>query len=143
MDKKSKTRNLKEEEQNEVVNREDEYEEAVSKVKRGLTDLSRALNQVAASLRETHSIKVRQISYENCIEYFVENKPPKFARAAILREKLGLLWREYKITQIYLDRNDEVVRDLSGRVYGRVVLADRLDDELDYAFGKYDILIVE
>jgi hypothetical protein len=122
---------------------QDERDEAINKVKSNLADLSKALNLVAASIREMNSVHVRKITYENCIEYFVENKPPKFLRAAILRETIGMFRKEYKITQIYLDKNDDLVRDLRGRVYGRVVLADKIDEELEYAFGKYDILIVE
>ena len=88
---------------------------------------------------------VREVSYEDCINYFVANEPPEFSRAAILLQKTGFFpfTDRYKITQVYLDANDEVVRDARGRTCGRALTADHLDDELKYAFGKHKILIVE
>jgi hypothetical protein len=87
---------------------------------------------------------VRAASYEDCINYFVANEPPEFSRAAILREKVGFFpFTRYKITQIYLDVNDEVVRDEKGAACGRSFLADSLDDELRQFFGNRKILIVE
>lgn len=99
------------------------------------------LSQVVKSWQpETGLEKKRQITYEEAIEFFLDNQPRRFERAAMMRERRG---RGYVFSQVYLDQRDNLVRDSAGKVVGRQLWVERLDSELTEVFADKDIVIVE
>ncbi|NMG09505.1 hypothetical protein [Brasilonema sp. UFV-L1] len=87
-------------------------------------------------------IEVQVLTYDSAIEYFVENRPPEsnVVKGAILR---GTEARGQSIIQVFLDKENQLVCMPDGRPYGRKLIARKLDNELDEAFGNEDLIIVE
>ena len=81
------------------------------------------------------------LTYKTAIDYFLEERPkyPKNSVGVILRQKSsdGL-----KIYQVFLDSNDELICYPEGRPYGRLLLAEQLDQELEEAFGDKDMVLI-
>jgi hypothetical protein len=87
-------------------------------------------------------IEVQVLTYDSVIEYFVKNRPPEnnVAKGAILRE---IEAHGQSIIQVFLDKKNQLVCMPDGRPYGRKLIARKLDNELDEAFGNEDLIIVE
>ncbi|EDX72427.1 hypothetical protein MC7420_3499 [Coleofasciculus chthonoplastes PCC 7420] len=82
------------------------------------------------------------ITYEETIKYFVSTRPndPRIKKGAILR-KYHI--QGHQISQMFLDKNNELVCDPTGKPYGRQLVAVKLDEELLDTFGNKNVIIVE
>ena len=82
------------------------------------------------------------MTYEEAIKYFVSARPndPRIKKGAILR-KYHI--QGHQISQMFLDKNNELVCDPTGKPYGRQLVAIKLDEELLDTFGDKDVIIVE
>lgn len=87
--------------------------------------------------------EVRSLAkYSEVINYFVKDRPREHqvTGGAILRkpDQNGEL-----ITQVFLDKHNDVVCSSGGRPYGRRFVARELDRELREAFGSKSLIIVQ
>jgi len=75
------------------------------------------------------------LSYEEAMKYFIEHKndSPDSVKGALLKEAAG---NGFVITQVFLDKNNNVVGGVKRRV-------KRLDNELLNLFKEHDLIIVE
>ncbi|MEO0967416.1 MAG: hypothetical protein AAFX80_03515 [Cyanobacteria bacterium J06639_18] len=94
--------------------------------------------KIPISERDSNSI----LTYSAVIKYFVTERPEdiKIKKGAVLLEKCS---QGFLITQVFLDSNNQLVCDVHDRPYGRRVLAIKIDKELQDAFGKQNLIIVE
>jgi hypothetical protein len=83
----------------------------------------------------------RELTYEEVMKYFIAHKNDKdeIVKGAILKESAG---SGYKITQMFLDKNNKNVVSASGAILGRTFKVRSLDDELINLFKKEDLLII-
>lgn len=88
--------------------------------------------------------KIRQMTYKNAIEYFINNKPPiPFESGAMLIEHDDGAGSAFFI-QIFLDKdNSPIVNPITQAPYGRRCLIRGMDDELIAAFGNKKVVIVK
>lgn len=79
--------------------------------------------------------KVGILTFREVVRYFKENRPSdsRVAGGALLRQS-GMMHSRY--VQVFLDASDQVITDTQGTVYGRVIRADHVDDDLAAAFGR-------
>jgi hypothetical protein len=79
--------------------------------------------------------KIRLLTLREVVRYFKENQPtgPRVASGALLRQR-GMMSGRY--VQVFLDSGDQPIADTQGVVYGRVIHADRVDDDLAAVFGS-------
>jgi hypothetical protein len=82
------------------------------------------------------------LTYAAAMRYFVEQRPrdPRVRKGAIHRRRNR---RELVIEQVFLDARGRPVTDPRGRPYGRTLVVAGLDAELDSAFGKHDLILVD
>jgi hypothetical protein len=82
------------------------------------------------------------LKYSDVMNYFVNDKPkyPSIVGGAIVREshQQGQL-----IMQVFLNKNNDLVCDRQGKAYGRRLVAQKLDKELEQAFGGQNLIIVK
>ena len=85
---------------------------------------------------------VDQLTYEEAFNYFVGDRPAdaRIVKGAMLLEEdpKGRL-----LTQVFLDKNDNLVADPNRKPYGRRLVVRSLDAELQETFGDKDLVIVE
>lgn len=82
-----------------------------------------------------------EATFEELIKWFAEQPSrPEVTKGAILRRPHP---RGEVIIQLFLDKNNEVVRDSDGQPSGRKFVVKALDEELCEAFGNKNIIIVE
>lgn len=106
---------------------------------RALAQLAATINEVLAVL--TPAIGARELSYEDAIGWFVENRPGDLAASgAILRARLRDGRTE--IIQVFLTAHHQVALDPRGVPYGRRFVVDRVDHELAESFGDTELIIV-
>jgi hypothetical protein len=94
------------------------------------------------ALPEPSSRNFSELTYMAAIGYFTNRQPHHSAisKGAILRQKVT---GGTRIIQVFLDEHNELVYDARGNPYGRQVFVDHLDQELEEAFGRSDVIIVE
>ncbi len=82
------------------------------------------------------------LKYSDVINYFVEQKPNdnRIVAGAIVRE---FHQQGQVITQVFLDKNHDLVCDPLGKTYGRRVVAKEFDTELKETFGSQNLIIVK
>lgn len=87
---------------------------------------------------------IRTMTYEDAINYFVQNQPPlPFKKGAMIIER-GDEENYSFFTQIFLNDENNVVCDpVYGKPYGRRSLIRGIDDELAALFGANQIVFVE
>ena len=85
---------------------------------------------------------ISSISYSQAIRYFVLEKPDNSAinKGAILVEKHS---QGYLVTQVFLDSKNNLVCAQNGTPYGRRLIANDIDDELQDTLGDKNLIIVE
>jgi len=89
------------------------------------------------------------ITYKEAMEYFVVERPnePRIKKGALLVRKKkdfkDIFWKYYDFAQVFLDEKNEVVLRSDQTPYGRHFKAKDIDKELQEAFGKHDLIIVE
>lgn len=90
------------------------------------------------SISEIKSI----ITYKEIMEYFVVNRPddPQIKKGAILRWQKKNYW---DFAQVFLNEQNQTVLDSKRKPYGRHFKVVDIDKELQDAFGKHDLIIVE
>lgn len=85
---------------------------------------------------------VSNLSYEMAISYFIQDRPTdeRVVKGAMLLQDhpQGKL-----LTQLFLDKNNDLVCDQTGKPYGRRLIVENLDNELRETFGDKDIVVVE
>ena len=88
--------------------------------------------------------KIRQMTYKNAVEYFIENKPPiPFEFGAMILEHNDGSGNAFFV-QVFLDKNNSpVVNPVTQAPYGRRCLIRGMDDELIAAFGDKQVVIVK
>ena len=82
-------------------------------------------------------------TYADAIGYFVEQRPAdeRIKKGALLRQTVRR--KGTRVVQIFLDAENRPVTSSKHNMYGRQVLAGKLDYELTDAFGKRDLILVE
>ena len=110
----------------------------------GIINAAKTGGQIFNWLSEK-AVKTPLLTYRETIKYFTEYCPkyPKVNCGVILRKHLPE--ENYtEIYQVFLDDKDELICDLhNGNPYGRVLLVERLDEELQELFGKTDMVVVK
>ncbi|GHV79252.1 hypothetical protein AGMMS49944_10430 [Spirochaetia bacterium] len=85
----------------------------------------------------------KELSYDEALKYFIAHKDDNktIVKGAMIKEDLpdGYV----SIVQIFLNKGNELVSDLSGRPFGRKLKVTSLNTELRNAFKKSDLVIVE
>jgi hypothetical protein len=79
------------------------------------------------------------LTYEDAITYFVENKPASVSKGIIVRK--AETGGTYQISQLFLDKYDEIIRKPNGSSYGRTVRVRSMDGELLEAFRDKDVIV--
>lgn len=79
------------------------------------------------------------LTYKDAITYFVENKPASVSKGIIVRKpEVG---GTYLISQLFLDKYDEIMKKPNGSSYGRTVRVKSMDPELLDAFRDKDVIV--
>ena len=79
------------------------------------------------------------LTYEDAITYFVENKPASVSKGILVRKpETG---GTYLISQLFLDKYDEIIKKPNGSSYGRTVRVKSMDAELLEAFCDKDVIV--
>jgi hypothetical protein len=104
-----------------------------------------SLGKIFASELKNSDIEPKKLSlltYKNVIEYFSEPKPddPTIVQGAIIKEKQG---SDYLILQLFLTEDYQMVSSPSGKIHGRRLVTEKLDDELIAAFKNKNIILVK
>jgi hypothetical protein len=107
-------------------------------------------NEVARWLRYSPAcrqpVRVPCLDYRNVVDYGITHRPPTAAAATPIR---GVLYREplpaggVRIIQLFLGPDNQPLRRPDGKPFGRQVVADTLDDELEEYFAGKPVLVVE
>jgi hypothetical protein len=81
------------------------------------------------------AVKVEILTFQEVVRYFTEDKPddPRITGGALLRNEEGGGSSRYH--QFFIDEKDLPVAN-DGAIYGRVLRAAEVDDELASAFGR-------
>jgi hypothetical protein len=83
----------------------------------------------------------QQATFEEVIKWFSENSDNyQIKKGIVIRKTEGKI---ILIIQVFLDDNDQVVRDANGQPLGRKFIVKTLDDELRDVFGNSNVIIVE
>lgn len=83
----------------------------------------------------------QQATFEEVIKWFSENSDNyQIKKGIVIRKTEGKI---ILIIQVFLDDNDQVVRDGNGQPLGRKFIVKTLDDELRDVFGNSNVIIVE
>ena len=87
---------------------------------------------------------VRELTYAEAMKYFKTDVPrhQKATQGVIMRKATS---RKIHVIQVFLDANDEVIPQVNNDKlpYGRQLFAERLDQELDEAFGSANVILVK
>lgn len=95
----------------------------------------RRLRQVEAGRARLAQQKVGLLTFREVVRYFTENQPTdsRVASGALLRQR-GIMSTRY--VQVFLDAGNQPIADTQGIIFGRVIRADQVDDDLATAFGS-------
>lgn len=112
----------------------------ISRIPRGFTDLhDKGLRGCLPVPRRRPPVK-DVLTFPDVVAYFADKRPddPRIRAGALLSRghPKGRL-----IFQVFLNEDDNLCKDESGRPYGRRLIARRLDDELAARFGTNELLI--
>lgn len=103
---------------------------------------TRQLNEWFGAILPLGPQTVSELTYRQAIQYFIEQRPAqgRVVRGAMLSQDhpQGRL-----LTQVFLDENNDLVADASGKACGRRLVVHRFDSELQRTFGDKDLVIVE
>ncbi len=103
--------------------------------------LIRHLTQAVRNLTAPNE-PVTELTYSETISYFVNERPddPRIVKGAVL-----LMPRRpvIQVHFLFLNEQNAPLCNSLGDLYGRTLLAVRLDDEFQEAFGGTDLLILE
>ncbi|GET39845.1 hypothetical protein [Microseira wollei] len=82
------------------------------------------------------------MNYDTAIRYFVTERPPdpRIKKGAMLRSHRK---KGYLFSQVFLDKENQLVCKQNGIPYGRQILVKQFDEELNESFGDKDLIIVE
>ena len=87
-------------------------------------------------------VETEILTYKQVIQFFIENQPKgtEEFRGVILKEPHdnGCIVR-----QVFLDKENNIINNNKGRPIINLVLATRIDDELNEYFDDKDTIIVE
>lgn len=83
-----------------------------------------------------------ELTYEASVAYFAQYRSANIhiQRSVVLREKLP---EGVRIVQVFLDENNHLVYMSGERPYGRRLLVQVLDQQLNSRFGKGNLIVLE
>jgi len=98
------------------------------------------LGKLADKLKELAGVD--RITYEEAMKYFINHKKdsPAAAKGALLKEDVE---GGFVITQVFLDKNNNLVLDTFGVPLGYKKRVKHMDDELIQVFKNKNLVIVE
>ena len=109
-----------------------------------ISDLHNSLAESWGTLKDLFQIPPIEpiLTYEEALEYFVANRPSdeRVKKGFIARKRYS---QGYFLLQYFVDDENNIVCDSRGKPYGRKLIVERLDEELEEKFGEYDLIIVE
>jgi uncharacterized membrane protein YkvA (DUF1232 family) len=84
----------------------------------------------------------RPVTYEEAMAFFLDHKKdsPRIAKGAMLRARIN---DKTEFTQVFLDKDNNIVCNTAAVPYGRKLTVTGLDDELLAAFKDKDMVLVE
>ena len=107
-----------------------------------VTDFARELNDWLRDILPVGPEVVSNLTYSQALSYFSNHRPadPRVTKGAMLLQQhpQGQL-----ISQLFLDKKNNLVCDSAGKPYGRRLVVRNLDAELQETFGGKDLVIVE
>jgi hypothetical protein len=105
-------------------------------------EVARELNEWLRAILPIGPEIVPEMTYREAIAYFVDSRP-KDARVT----KGAMIMQDHPqgqlLTQVFLDRANDLVSDADGKPYGRRLVVKSVDGELRRTFGDKDLVIVE
>lgn len=99
--------------------------------------LLRTIWRALRGTRRPAVVRTDMLSFRDVVQYFTDSRPadPGIVAGALLRQGRG---RKARYVHVFLDNADQSVADRDGVLFGRVVRAAQVDDELAAAFGRGD-----
>jgi hypothetical protein len=105
-------------------------------------ELARELNDWLRSILPIGPEVVPSMSYEDAMGFFLDARPsdPRVVRGAMILQDhpQGRL-----LVQVFLDGNNDLVSDATGKPFGRRIIVRQLDEELTATFGGTRLVMVE
>lgn len=100
------------------------------------------IDQLVAKLTTKQSKVIPLFTYAAAIQYFVDERPEdeRIEKGVILRQPRP---EGFLIIQVFLDGKNSLVPDAKGQIHGRQLVVNKLDDELQEAFGNTSMILVE
>lgn len=105
------------------------------------SSLKRIGNLIRGTIKELTVVK--SLSYEEAMRFFIDHKKDNMTikKGAMLREDTD--GSDVFFTQVFLDKDNNIVRDAGGKPLGRKLKVVQLDEELLKVFKRDDLVIVE
>jgi hypothetical protein len=103
-------------------------------------DYANLFNNIKNKIRELTT--VNNLSYEDAMNYFIHHKKDNsnaIKGAMLKEEKDGTIY----FTQVFLDKDNEIILGRNGVILGRKLKVAQLDKELLNTFKKENLVIVE
>ncbi|GHV79253.1 hypothetical protein AGMMS49944_10440 [Spirochaetia bacterium] len=106
----------------------------------GENPMERLQDRLRALIEEFTTVEL--LSYADAMKYFIGHKSDNnsIAKGAMLKE---IEDENYYLTQVFLDKDNNLVCMDSGKPLGRKIKVTRFDDELLGVFKTKDLVIVE
>lgn len=100
------------------------------------------INVLMSKYASSDECIVDYIDYDELIGYFATNKPDheKIKKYCLLREINRSSWM---YTQCFLDEENNPIKNKSGNIYGRKIIALKSDDEINDLFKDLNIVIFD
>jgi hypothetical protein len=103
-------------------------------------------SKVNIAIDKLNLTKVNILTFENAVNYYYDMKKkfPEIKKCVIYIERVGGEFK-FRIEQLFKDANDEILYSDNEKkdLYGRVVQASNLDDELGkFIKGKDKVMVV-
>lgn len=92
--------------------------------------------------KDINTDKVDILTYDDLIQYFFKSKPndSRIKKGVIVY--LSMHKKQFVLIQTYLDKNDNVLCNSSNSIYGRKIIANEIDNELQEIFQENPVLII-
>jgi hypothetical protein len=94
------------------------------------------------SRRSLQAATLPTLDYDESVKYFVENRPAddRIVKGALLLQPQS---GKSLLTWVFLDVNNEPVKQANGNPYGRQTLVEKLDEELLEYFDGKSLMVFE
>ena len=109
---------------------------------RRVNEVAREVNDWLRSILPIGPEVVDLMTYPDAIRYFVDSRPrdSQVVKGAMLLQPHP---QGHMLVQVFLDRENDLACDASGKPYGRRLVVRELDAELGDTFGDKDLVILE